>query len=269
MDYFLILKQRLEQIKMGLIKMVPEMILATLSFVLILVIARMLKRYTRLYILRKSDDLLLANFLSKTLFTVIIIFGTVVSLGVMGLSGTVTKILAGAGLSGFIIGFAFKDIGENFLAGILLAFKRPFRIGDLIETNGLSGTVYDFKLRETLIKTPDGVDAFIPNSIIIKNPLKNHTVDHLFRKEFSLGIDYRDDINKAVEIIKDIVKNTPEIEKEPREALVLISEFGEKYTVIKVLFWLKTSISGGKVQSEMMRRTLDRLKAEGYNFDRK
>lgn len=269
MDYLLILKQRLEQIKIGLVKLVPEMIIATLSFLLILIIARLLKRYTRLYILKKSDDLLLANFLSKTLFTIIIIFAIVVAMGVLGLSGTVTKILAGAGLSGFIIGFAFKDIGENFLAGILLAFKRPFRIGDLIETNGLSGTVYDFKLRETLIKTPDGVDAFIPNSIIIKNPMKNHTVDDLFRKEFMLGIDYKDDVNKAIETIKEIVNSTPEVEKEPREAMVLVSEFGDKYTYLKVIFWLRTTLSGGNIQSEMMRRVLDKLKAEGYNFERK
>jgi small conductance mechanosensitive channel len=130
---------------------------------------------------------LLSNFLANTLFFFFVTLGVVTSLGILGFSGTVTKILAGAGISGFIIGFAFKDIGENFLAGILLAFKRPFSIGDTIETNGLTGTVYDFKLRETLIKTSDGIDAFIPNSIIIKNILKNHTLDHLLRKEFVVG----------------------------------------------------------------------------------
>ena len=79
--------------------------------------------------------------------------------------------LAGAGISAFIIGFALKDIGENFLAGIILAFKRPFRVGDIVDINGLKGKVLTLNLRDTQIKTGDGKDVFIPNAVIIKNPL--------------------------------------------------------------------------------------------------
>jgi small-conductance mechanosensitive channel len=95
----------------------------------------------------------------------------------VGLTGVVSGLLAGAGISAFIIGFALKDIGENFLAGILLAFKRPFRVGDLVDIGGIRGTVLILNLRDTQIKTPDGKDVFIPNANIIKNPLVNFTID--------------------------------------------------------------------------------------------
>ncbi len=269
MDYIQILKQKLTKLQMELVKLVPEMILAILLFFIFLYLSRLARKYAAGYLERRTEDVLLANFLSKTLFFILLGFGMVTCLGVLGLSGTVTKILAGAGISGFIIGFAFKDIGENFLAGILLAFKRPFSIGDTIETNGIVGTVYDFKLRETLIKTSEGIDTFIPNSFIIKSPLKNHTMHHLLRKEFTIGIDYLDDAGKALKMTEDILLRTDDVEKTPKAPQVVITEFGEKYIFIKALFWLNTSRNAAAVQSVVMSKILDTLKAEGYNLERK
>ncbi|HAZ24509.1 MAG TPA: mechanosensitive ion channel protein MscS, partial [Algoriphagus sp.] len=101
----------------------------------------------------------------------------------------VSGLLAGAGITAFVIGFALKDIGENFLAGILLAFKRPFKVGDTVDINGIRGVVLNLNLRDTQIKTPDGKDVFIPNATIIKNPLVNFTIDGFLRYDFIVGLD--------------------------------------------------------------------------------
>ena len=114
----------------------------------------------------------------------------------MGYGNITDKILAGTALTTFIVGFALKDIGENFLAGILMAFRRPFRIGDLIEVQGMRGRVKKMSLRETNIKTLDGKDVFIPNSIILKNPLENFTYNQLLRSEFFINVDYSEDLEK-------------------------------------------------------------------------
>jgi small-conductance mechanosensitive channel len=92
----------------------------------------------------------------------------------------------------FIIGFTFKDIGENFLSGILMAFKSPFRIGDLVQTGDITGYVTSLSLRETTLKSLDGKDVFIPNSTILKEPLSNFTIDGFLRYEFVIGVDYQE-----------------------------------------------------------------------------
>src|SRR5690606_12848659 len=127
-------------------------------------------------------------------------------LRILGFSDLTSNILAGAGILTFIVGFAFKDIGENFLAGILLAFKSPFKINDLIETENIIGYVVDLTIRETRIKTLDGKDVFIPNGQIIKNPLFNYTIDGFLRYEFIIGLDYESNTKKAINLILETVK---------------------------------------------------------------
>jgi small-conductance mechanosensitive channel len=102
------------------------------------------------------DDPLLANFLSVIFRLLVILVGFLVVFRFVGLTGVVSGLLSGAGISAFIIGFALKDIGENFLAGILLAFKRPFRVGDLVDIGGIRGTVLTLNLCDTQFKLPTG-----------------------------------------------------------------------------------------------------------------
>ena len=117
----------------------------------------------------------------------------------------------------FVIGFALKYIGENFLAGIVLAFKNPFRLDFLIEVKGIS-------IRETLIKTPDGKDVFLPNSIIIKNPLFNYTLDEFLCFEFVLGIAYENSPTKAFEIMSSTLIKIGGVLKGERKPSISIDE---------------------------------------------
>jgi len=121
-------------------------------------LANLLQKSLKRKLLIRMDDPLLANFLSVIFRLLIILFGFMVVFRHVGLTG----------VSAFIIGFALKDIGEIFLAGILLAFKRPFRIEDLVDIGGIRGTVLTLILRDTQLKTPDGKDVFIPNATSLK-----------------------------------------------------------------------------------------------------
>ena len=120
--------------------------------------------------------------------------------GNFGYGNITDKILAGTALTTFIVGIALKDIGENVLAGILMAFRRPFIIGDLIEVQGMRGRVKKMSLRETNIKTLDVKDVFIPNCIILKNPLENFTYNQLLRSEFFINVDYSEDLEKVMKV---------------------------------------------------------------------
>ena len=150
----------------------------TLLFLILgFVVANFVKSRVKLRLVKKSPNQITVNFTSQIVGFIlksIVLFSTMY---LLGLDSFTNKLLAGAGLLTFVIGFALKDIGENFLAGIILAFKSPFRLDDLIEVNGIMGHVKDISIRETLLKTPDGKDVFLPNSIILKNPLFNYTLD--------------------------------------------------------------------------------------------
>ena len=124
------------------VKILPKLVLALVLFLVFMFLARQIRRWLIPRLTRNTNDTLLTGFLGDIGYWIMLILGLSVALGTIGLDGAVTNILAGAGLSAFILGFALKDIGENFLAGILLAFKRPFKIGDLVETQGVHCLLY-------------------------------------------------------------------------------------------------------------------------------
>ena len=109
-----------------------------------------------------------------------------------------------------------------------MAFRRPFRIGDLIEVQGMRGRVKKMSLRETNIKTLDGKDVFIPNSIILKNPLENFTYNQLLRSEFFINVDYSEDLEKVMKDILHIINSFEEVEKNPHASVYVQEIDGEK-----------------------------------------
>lgn len=216
------------------------------------------------------DDPLLANFLSVFFRFVILLIGLMVIFRVVGLTGVVSGLLAGAGISAFVIGFALKDIGENFLAGILLAFKRPFRLGDVVDIGNLSGTVISLNLRDTQVKTADGKDVFIPNAQIIKNALVNFTIDGFLRYDFIIGLDYESDYQRAIDVIREVVPTVEGVLKNRKKADVWISDLAESTLNLQVTFWVDTLDKVGpgdmEVKTQVIIQTLKALKREGFNL---
>ena len=215
------------------------------------------------------EDHLLANFLSGLFGSIVILVGLLFVFRIIGLTGVVSGILAGAGISAFIIGFALKDIGENFLAGIILAFKRPFRVGDIVDINGIMGQVLTLNLRDTQIKTADGKDVFIPNGVLLKNPLINFTIDGFLRYDFIVGLDYGSNYQEAVDLIKTTIATAPGVLKGNKSPEVWVVELAESALNIQVTFWVDTfekSISDAMVKSNAIIQVLTALEKAGYNL---
>lgn len=204
------------------------------------VLSAFIQRRVKLRLAKKSPNNITANFTSQIVGFIIKSIVVFATLYLLGLSAFTNKLLAGAGLLTFVIGFALKDIGENFLAGIILAFKSPFRLDDLIEVNGITGHVKDISIRETLIKTPDGKDVFLPNSIILKNPLFNYTIDGYLRYEFTVGIAYEDNPTEAIKIVLETIKNIEGVLKGDKEPAITVNELATNSININVKFWIDT-----------------------------
>jgi len=247
-----------------------------LGFVLLFVIAGFLiaefiKRRIKRRISRKSPNPITATFISQifsfTLKTIVVL----TTLYLLGLNSFTNKILAGAGLLAFVIGFALKDIGENFLAGIILAFKSPFRLDDLIEVNNIEGFVKDISIRETLIKTPDGKDVFLPNSIILKNPLFNYTIDGFLRYEFMVGITYENNPTEAIRVILETVNKVEGVLKGDKKPAITINELAANTINLRVLFWVDTFKTTRRsvhhsIRSKVMNDVIAALITNGFNL---
>lgn len=214
----------------------------------------------------RSGDPLLSGFLGGIARWIVITVGVILALYTVGLGWIAGGLVAGAGISAFVVGFAFKDIAENFLAGIILAFSRPYQIGDTIESAGFFGNVLSLDIRNTQIKTFDGKDVFIPNSMILKNPLINFTKDGYLRLEFLIGIDYNENIDKVTKLIMDEILKVEGILGGDRKPRIHIDTFAASALNLRVYFWVDTfnkQRNGQQIRTDVMNRVTSRLMSEG------
>lgn len=248
---------------------VPEILGGILCFVVTLVLANLLSKVASKYSLKRSKDILVANFVGKIIWSVIFILGTVLALGILGLGNVSNKILAGAGITTFVVGFALKDIGENFLSGIILAFSRPYHVGNLIECSGVKGIVKDMTMRQTTVEAENGKIIMIPNSAILKNPLTRYlNDDNNLRQEFSICIESLQ-LKEAITLINESVSSFPYVMNEERPIKVVVDSIdGDKIKML-VIYWLSAkgfhgSRSGSK--SEIMMAVIMKLNEAGIKF---
>lgn len=253
----------------GIIALIPKLVAAIVVTAVFLSIAKWIRNRTTLYFKSRTTDTLLPSFISDLLQIVNILLGILIFLYVIGQIGIATSLLGAAGVSAFVIGFAFKDLGENFLAGVIMAFDRPFRVGDSVMTGAVEGSIVEMNLRETHIKTFDGKDVYVPNGQILKNPLYNYTIDGFLRRSFKIGLDHDSDIPKARLLIYDALASTPGILTDDKKPFSMLSEFGPQTATMTVHFWINTfdtSHSSLEVHSQAMTNVYQALVQHHYTI---
>lgn len=248
----------------------PEITLGLVLLLFFIFIGVFIRRLIENRLKKKVQDRLLLVFIGRAVLLIFSIIGIVVFLKQVGLGSAAGGLLAGAGVSALILGFAFKDLGENFLAGFFLAFSRPFKSGDIIEINSLLGKVKEMTLRNTHIRTYDGRDIYIPNALLIKNPLTNYTKDGLMRHDFVIGIDYGEDVAKVTKSILETLNALPNIvQKDDLKPFVIINDFGTSTINLKIFFWINTFDFLGSLtvlKSSVLQTVVKKLKTEGVNL---
>ncbi|AII53541.1 mechanosensitive ion channel family protein [Hymenobacter sp. APR13] len=248
----------------------PKLALALVLLVVAIFIANRLSGLLGSRLRRRSHDPLLADFLTRISKWVFMLLGLLLAMEVVGLSGIVSGLLAGAGLSAFIVGFAFKDIAENFLAGVILAFNRPFHINDTVQIKDQVGHVEALNLRTTLIRSFDGKHVFLPNSLVLKEPLINFTRDGNLRQDFLVSVDYgaAGSPARVQEQLLAFLRQQPEVQAlEGRQPYIILEKTAGTAADLRVYFWTSAEeYRSGTLQqkSQLMQKVKAMLLQAGY-----
>lgn len=221
----------------GLIAGLPNFLAALLVVIAFWILALVARRVTGRVMRRVSDHPAIADLVTSVVYLLVLATGAFLALGVLQLDKTVTSLLAGAGILGLALGFAFQSTAENFVAGTIMAFRRPFRIGDIIETEGHTGVVEQLAMRATVLRMFDGRHVLIPNSKVFNNPILNWTSRPGRRVDVEVGVTYDADLEKVRRVTLEAIQGVdPRDEDLPTE--VFFTGFGDSSIDLVARFWI-------------------------------
>lgn len=226
-----------------LVAKLPNLALAVLVVVLFWLVARAARAVVRRGVARVSANRTVTNLLATLTYIALLAVGMFVALGVLDLDKTVISLLAGAGIVGLALAFAFQDAAENLISGITISVRKPFVVGDFIETNDHLGTVEDVTLRYTAIRRAQGQIVLIPNSMVFKDPLINYTETSDRRVDLEVGVSYADDLEEVKRVAIEAVAGVPG-RNETRDVELFYTGFGGSSIDFVVRFWLTDAYQG-------------------------
>ncbi|MBD2628277.1 mechanosensitive ion channel family protein [Trichormus variabilis] len=222
----------------GFIALLPNIVLALIVFIFFLFIASRIKALVKRLTRHRRYARNLGLVLGRLAQGVTILIGLFIALSIVIPTFRAGDLVQLLGISGVAIGFAFRDILQNFLAGILILLTEPFQIDDQIVFKGFEGTVENIETRATTIRTYDGRRIVIPNSELFTNSVTVNTAFDNRRLEYDVGIGYGDDIDLAKQLMLDALHSIDEVLKDPAPD-VLAMELAESTVNIRVRWWIK------------------------------
>ncbi len=229
---------RLRSTGQSIIEALPSLGVGVVVFVLFLLAGKLLRRFIRQWwggVGATHRNLALV--LSRITIGLSAVLGMLVAAVIVFPGFTPTSLLTSLGIGSVAIGFAFRDVLQNYLAGILLLLSEPFRIGDQIVFKGFEGTVEDIQTRATFIRTYDGRRTVIPNSELFTNSVTVNTAFDKRRVEYDIGIGYGDDIETAKRIVLDVLRDAAAALDDPAPE-VLTYELAASTVNLRARWWI-------------------------------
>jgi len=220
---------------------VPYICIAILVFIIFWLLTKLFKFFVRKTLENRSytrQNLVLV--LNRVGSTAILFFGFLIALVISIPGFTPGQLMSALGIGSVAIGFAFKDIFQNLLSGILILLSEPFRIGDDIIVNNMEGTVEDIQIRATFLRSPDGRRIVIPNATVYTSAVTVNTAYQRRRCEFVVGIGYEDDVQKAKAVILKLLDNSRNVLSQPAFS-VNVTALADFSVNLTVRWWVDTT----------------------------
>lgn len=223
-----------------LIRILPNIALASIVLILGFVLAKSLNNLIKRLLKKVIKNQALDNLISSLIYIFLVSIIVFVSLSILKLDKAVTSILAGAGILGLALAFAFQDIAANFMSGIFLSVRRPLHVGDIVKIKDYMGKVEEINMRDTVIRTYQGQMVIIPNKDVFQNPIENYSLLGKRRIDLAVGVSYGDDLSKVMRVTMDAVKDIEGLSKE--EAITMYyTEFGDSSINYVIRLWISTT----------------------------
>ena len=256
----------LQELWRNIMSAIPFLIFGIVVLVIFWLISALIAKGARVYLRNRKMNDLLQSIVARGIAIAVFILGIYIVFHVADLTKVALTILGGTGLLGIVLGIAFRDITENFLASIFLSVQNPFHAGDLVEINNNMGFVQRLTIRATLLMTLDGNHLQIPNAAVYKSNILNYTSNPNQRIRFVIGIGYDASVASAQEIAAKIFEVHPAVLSEP-EPWILVDELASSTINLKFYLWVDGSKHNFlKVKSSVLRQIKNAYLKEGISM---
>ncbi|MCL5245486.1 mechanosensitive ion channel [Cellulophaga sp. 20_2_10] len=231
------------------IENLPNLIVAIIVMVISFYIARFVNKWAAKLASKRIPQSSISNLIGRMCAIIVVSIGLFLALGAMDLSKTLDTLLAGAGISGLVIGLALQGTLSNLLSGVVLSFRKKIEIGNWIETNGFSGEVIDINLSSLVLKEFDNNLVVIPNKTIIENPFKNYSLTSKMRIVVECGVGYESDLEKVEKLTREAVAGLYKSDDDS-EIEFYYTEFADSSINFICRFWVDAENAKNKLDAK-------------------
>ena len=261
------LLDKMQAMLKGFISLLPNMVLALIVFAIFFFVARAIKKVVRNLTRNRREARNLGMVLGRLAQGATILLGLFISLSIVIPSLKAGDLVQLLGISGVAIGFAFRDILQNFLAGILILLTEPFQIDDQIVFKNFEGTVENIQTRATSIRTYDGRRIVVPNSELFTNSVTVNTAFEHRRLEYNIGIGYSDDIDEAKRLILEAIHRTDGVLENPAPDAIVVELAGSSVN-IRARWWVQPPRRADvlDIQDRILTNIKNKLTANGIDL---
>jgi small conductance mechanosensitive channel len=239
-----------------------DIIAALAIFIIGRWVANLITKGVRRLLERANVDSTLVKFLSNIVRILLLIFVILAAIGQLGIQ--TTSLIAVLGAAGLAVGLALQGSLSNFAAGVLVIIFRPYKVGDYIEAAGVAGTVDEVQIFNTVMNTPDNKRIIVPNSQITGGIITNYSAHETRRVDFTFGIGYGDDIDKAKKIIEEVLTGDERVLADPAPQIV-VAELADSSVNIVARPWAKAADYWG-LKFDVTETVKKRFDAEGISI---
>jgi small conductance mechanosensitive channel len=226
----------------------PKIVVALVVFIVGLYVANFLTRLVRRGLEERDVDTEAVKAITQITRWALYVLVAVTALQQVDFN--LTAFITGLGIIGFTVGFALKDISENFIAGLMLLLQRPFELGDIVEIDDFRGRVTDVSLRATEMETLDGQDVILPNGLVYTSPILNYSRRPLARIAVDVGVAYGSDLDHVRQTALQAISAVPTVLQDPAPS-VTFHTFADSSINFTLFYWIDAS-QNSQFQAEDM-----------------
>ena len=217
----------------------PNLAVATIVLVLSYFLSRLVYNAVLKLIYKKVKQTSVTRLIARTCSVTVVLLGLFLALSAMNLSKSLNGLLAGAGISGLVIGLALQGTLSNTFSGIVLSFRKNIKIGNWVSTNGYEGEVTDINLNYLVLREADNNVVVLPNKKILENPFKNYSLTTFWRVTLECGVGYESDLDKVRELTQKVITDNFDQEELDKEFEFYYTSFGSSSIDFICRFWIR------------------------------